>query len=1164
MADIDNLTIRVNATARNATAGINAMIRALSRLNGQTNANNSNLGIMNACLNQMTRYFNDVANAARNANTQINLANRGINNSGRSARSGTMGISRFWHALQHINGRTFGRASRVISNGFKTISNAAIGAGKGFVQMLGSAPASMFGAIGKRISDITGRVGKLFKQIGRIAFMRAIRAAIRGITKAISEGIGNLYQWSLLVDRTFADSMDRIAASAQYLKNSIGAMAAPLIESLAPAIDVVVDKFVNAINVVNQFFAAMTGQNVYTAARKIPTEWAENETEKAMKSLKDLKKTILGFDELNVLNKDNRSDAQKNGKTVADYRNMFEVRTVESSIANFAKTIRDAFNSGNWTNIGTIAADKLTGWVNKIDWAGLGTKLGNGINRLVEVYNGFMSKFDFVNLGAKFAGGFNSLLDTVNWDGLGKAFTQKLNAIADTIRGFAANFEWGKAGTIFGSTLNSLFYNFKWSSLTEAFTTGITGIITALQNAVSTFAWGEHGKTFHDNIMNLLDHFPSEDLGNLLSDYMGGALEMMIPTVTDMKFWNKLGAQFALFANKLFKKEWVWENVGKTVNGMLNGILTFGDSFLTEFDTTTAAKNIKTALGNIKWGEIASNTWSLIKKAFSSAGNFVNVLLGEERDMSWDIWNKKYVDNSSIGYKLAKRISEALGKVNWRQFGSEIGTMASNLFANISDFFRTMRTDGTLDEAVRNFFSGLPDSLITNAIDAGIETFHTLGKSIAGAILEGLFLYPIATAQEKFNNWISGVLGVTTEEKKAAQDFMAANGGRDNVLWGDPTELVYPNADGTVTSFKDKNPGLYKAIKSMDINLFGALKKVLFPSASAEGLGGSKSNAAPTEEQLNLLSTWDTTFKSLDTITLQGWQKVQQTASSGAQNVVTLTTQPFNNLVNTFFPMKMNDMNRVFGDGLNNVQITASQRIQGMVTLIMQPLNNLTNIGIPNILSAWNNAFSSGINSMQITTSQGMQGIVTLVLQPLNNLKTFIPQMGWDNIGDSIASGIGRGIRHRWNWLTNLAWNLAVDVYNAACRALGIHSPSKVFEEGVGKMIGLGMAEGITNSTPDIMRSIQDVNNQMLNGLTPYTGAADYANATAANATVQYATQVQQNDNGREVALLQSMLIELRNLNTKEWTTEVTTAAIQRGLARQNRRAGTTTVPATM
>lgn len=1147
MADIDNLTIRVNATARNATAGIDAMIRTLSRLNGQTNANNSNLGIMNARLNQMTRYFNDVANAARNANTQINLANRGINNSGRSARSGTMGISRFWHALQHINGRTFGRASRVISNGFKTISNAAIGAGKGFVQMLGSAPASMFGAIGKRISDITGRVGKLFKQIGRIAFMRAIRAAIRGITKAISEGIGNLYQWSLLVDRTFADSMDRIAASAQYLKNSIGAMAAPLIESLAPAIDVVVDKFVNAINVVNQFFAAMTGQNVYTAARKIPTEWAENETEKAMKSLKDLKKTILGFDELNVLNKDNRSDAQKNGKTVADYRNMFEVRTVESSIANFAKTIRDAFNSGNWTNIGTIAADKLTGWVNKIDWAGLGTKLGNGINRLVEVYNGFMSKFEFVNLGAKFAGGFNSLLDTVNWDGLGKAFTQKLNAIADTIRGFAANFEWGKAGTIFGSTLNSLFYNFKWSSLTEAFTTGITGIITALQNAVSTFEWGEHGKTFHDNIMNLLDHFPSEDLGNLLSDYMGGALEMMIPTVTDMKFWNKLGAQFALFANKLFKKEWVWENVGKTVNGMLNGILTFGDSFLTEFNTTTAAKNIKTALGEIKWDEIANKLWYDAKVAFRKAGNFLDVLFTDDSSASWDIWGKRYVNNSSsLAFKIGSKISKSISSIDWKQFGTYLSSAVSNIFNAMSDYFQGLVADGSLQKSVQDFFSGIRwDDVTASILESAKSFFWDLGGNLAGAVISGFF-----------DSLTTSLLGdMRTEYSDAVKPGVS------------PRYMDKEERKQVIQARESTN---YKPFGGVFQTLYDVTKNLLFPSASAEGISGAKGlsgtagNAGPSEEQLNLLDTWNNTYKSLDTITLQGWQKVQQTASSGAQNVVTLTTQPFNNLVNTFFPMKMNDMNRVFGDGLNNVQIIASQRIQGIVTLIMQPLNNLTNIGIPNILSAWNNAFSSGINSMQITTSQGMQGIVTLVLQPLNNLKTFIPQMGWDSIGESIAGGIGKGIRHSWNWLTNLAWNLAVDLYNAACRALGIHSPSKVFEEGVGKMIGLGMAEGITNSTPDIMRSIQDVNNQMLNGLTPYTGAADYANATAANATVQYATQVQQNDNGREVALLQSMLIELRNLNTKEWTTEVTTAAIQRGLARQNRRAGTTTVPATM
>lgn len=1136
MADIDNLTIRVNATARNATAGIDAMIRTLSRLNGQTNANNSNLGIMNARLNQMTRYFNDVATAARNANTQINLANRGINNSGRSARSGTMGIHRFWHALQRINGRTFGRTSKAISNGFKTISNAAIGAGKGFVQMLGSAPASMFGAIGKRISDITGRVGKLFKQIGRIAFMRAIRAAIRGITKAISEGIGNLYQWSLLVDRTFADSMDRIAASAQYLKNSIGAMAAPLIESLAPAIDVVVDKFVNAINVVNQFFAAMTGQNVYTAARKIPTEWAENETEKAMKSLKDLKKTILGFDELNVLNKDNRSDAQKNGKTVADYRNMFEVRTVESSIANFAKTIRDAFNSGNWTNIGTIAADKLTGWVNKIDWPGLGTKLGNGINRLVEVYNGFMSKFDFVNLGAKFAGGFNSLLDTVNWDGLGKAFTQRLNALADTIRGFATNFEWGKAGTVFGSTLNSLFYNFKWKSLTEAFTSGITGIITALQNAVSTFEWGEHGKTFHDNIMDLLDHFPSEDLGNLLSDYMGGALEMMIPTVTDMKFWNKLGAQFALFANNLFKKEWVWKNVGITVNSMLNGILTFGKGFLDTFDETTAAKNIKTALGEIKWDEIADKLWYDAKVAFRKAGNFLDVLFTDDSSVSWDIWGKKYVNNStSLAFKIGSKIAKSISSIDWKQFGTDLSSAVSKIFNAMSDYFQGLVKDGSLQKSVHDFFSGIRwDDVTASILESAKSFFWDLGGNLAGAVISGFF-----------DSLTTSLLGNMRTEYS------------DKVKPGvSPRYMDKEERKQVIQARESTN---YKPFGGIFQTLYDVTKGFLFPSTSADGISGanrsgSSSVVLPDPSVIYMLNDFADKAKTKTGEITSSFKTMSDESTKYTLSLADGLEKAQLTTMNVSFEPTGENVVHTLRNGLGQTWYEATDAMDGLMT---DMYNRGAQKSFDPIGMQIGNMIDSGLNSSWFRVG-------TSIFSLMNQLYSDADSVSFFGVGDGIISGIASGIWDGWDWLGRVVRNLASSLFNAAKRALGINSPSKVFEEGVGKMIGLGMAEGITNSTPDIMRSIQDVNNQMLNGLTPYTGAADYANATAANATVQYATQVQQTDDGREIALLQSMLAELRSLNTKEWTTEVTTAAIQRGLARQNRRAGTTTVPATM
>ena len=84
---------------------------------------------------------------------------------------------------------------------------------------------------------------------------RLIRFMFSQLTKAIKDGINNLYQYSLLMDGTFSKSMDRCATSFLYLKNSMGAMIGPLINSIAPALDFIIDKVVNLFNMVNQLFA---------------------------------------------------------------------------------------------------------------------------------------------------------------------------------------------------------------------------------------------------------------------------------------------------------------------------------------------------------------------------------------------------------------------------------------------------------------------------------------------------------------------------------------------------------------------------------------------------------------------------------------------------------------------------------------------------------------------------------------------------------------------------------------------------------------------------------------------------------------------------------------------------------------------------------------------
>ena len=132
--------------------------------------------------------------------------------------------------------------------------------------------------------------------LGRIAFYRAVRTAIKMVTDGFSTGIKNLYEYSKAVGTQFAPAMNSLATSAQYLKNSLGAMAAPLVQALAPAIDYLIDKFVALLNVIGKVFAALTGKSTFSQAWSkitdaIQTKWNEI-VSKAVQWGKDVCKSI--------------------------------------------------------------------------------------------------------------------------------------------------------------------------------------------------------------------------------------------------------------------------------------------------------------------------------------------------------------------------------------------------------------------------------------------------------------------------------------------------------------------------------------------------------------------------------------------------------------------------------------------------------------------------------------------------------------------------------------------------------------------------------------------------------------------------------------------------------------------------------------------------------
>ena len=81
--------------------------------------------------------------------------------------------------------------------------------------------------------------------------------------------------------------------------------------------------------------------------------------------------------------------------------------------------------------------------------------------------------------------------------------------------------------------------------------------------------------------------------------------------------------------------------------------------------------------------------------------------------------------------------------------------------------------------------------------------------------------------------------------------------------------------------------------------------------------------------------------------------------------------------------------------------------------------------------------------------------------------------MNWWSIGKAIISGIAKGIIGAISILKDAVVSAAKSALNGIKNFLGINSPSRVFRDQVGKMMALGMAEGITGEENAVNEAVK-------------------------------------------------------------------------------------------
>ena len=174
-------------------------------------------------------------------------------------------------------------------------------------------------------------IGTVLKTFFRIAAYRAIRAAIKAVSEAFSEGLKNAYAFSKQTEgfERLAKTLDRVKSITYQMTNQLGAFWGEVKQFVLPVIEWLVEKVRYLAEKATEFFAALNGEHEYLFAKYVEKSWDD-----ATDSIKEYKQQLLGLDELNVISTQTKKTEEENP---ADE---YELRPVNAKLLAFATKLK--------------------------------------------------------------------------------------------------------------------------------------------------------------------------------------------------------------------------------------------------------------------------------------------------------------------------------------------------------------------------------------------------------------------------------------------------------------------------------------------------------------------------------------------------------------------------------------------------------------------------------------------------------------------------------------------------------------------------------------------------------------------------------------------------------------------------------------------------------
>ena len=402
--------------------------------------------------------------------------------------------------------------------------------------------------------------------------MRNVQGAGKSILGTIMRwgpallGVGGAYSIISRSVSAFMAQNQQLSNTLQACWNSIGSALGPIITNL-----------VNLIAQAVQYLMA------FLKLLGVSTANSKSAGKAAGGAAQELKKQLMGFDELNVL-QDNKNNGGGGG---AGTLSEIEAPEWMKKFADWIKEVWSLLAQGKWDE----AADMIIAGMNKLIYTfrdkayELGDAIGKYLGGALHVIARVLDEVDWHAIGETLANFLNGIINHIDGADLGKIFVSKFTIAFKMLTGFLENLNWGKVGIIIsdaivaavnsvekainnadfkriGAGIRAFFESIDWKAIADS----IFGLLKAAWNSALDMLWGllagdskeeppiitafrELGKAIEEVAKAAKPHLESlakkiQELGSSTLKKVIEDITQLIYNITDLLNGEKTFAQF--------------------------------------------------------------------------------------------------------------------------------------------------------------------------------------------------------------------------------------------------------------------------------------------------------------------------------------------------------------------------------------------------------------------------------------------------------------------------------------------------------------------------------------------------------------------------------------------------------------------------------------------